>query len=77
MRRPGSRWYGAVERPSAFQAGHIPSWRGSYECYALPPDAAACRWLLLLLSPLLSVASGPGACETILTWAMTACLPGF
>ena len=24
MRRPGSRWDGAVERPSAFQAGHIP-----------------------------------------------------
>ena len=41
-------------RPSAFQAGHIPSWRGSCECYALSPVAVACRWLLLLLSPLLS-----------------------
>jgi hypothetical protein len=54
MRRPGSQWDGAVERPSAFQAGHIPSWRGSCECYALSPVAAACRWSLLLLSPLLS-----------------------
>jgi len=38
-------------RPSAFQAGHIPSWRGSCERYALSLVAAACRWLLLLLSP--------------------------
>ena len=45
---------GTDPRPSAFQAGHIPSWRGSCECYALPPVAAARRWLLLLLSPLLS-----------------------
>jgi hypothetical protein len=37
-----------------FQAGHIRSWRGSCECYALSPVAAACRWSLLLLSPLLS-----------------------
>ena len=29
MRRPGSRWSGAVERPSAFQAGHNPSCRGT------------------------------------------------
>jgi hypothetical protein len=45
-------------RPSAnfFQAGHIPSWRGSHERYALSPVADACRWLLLLLSPLLSAA---------------------
>ena len=47
---------GADPRPSAFQAGHIQSWRGSCECYALSPVAAACRWLLLLLSPLLSAA---------------------
>ena len=26
-----------TRRPSAFQAGHIPSWRGSCECYALRP----------------------------------------
>jgi hypothetical protein len=39
MRRPGSRWSGAVERPSAFQAGHIPSWHRSCERYAL----ALCR----------------------------------
>ena len=54
MRRPGSRWSAAVERLSAFQAGHIPSWQRSCECYALLLVAGACRWLLLLLSPLLS-----------------------
>ena len=41
-------------RPSAFQAGHISSWRESCECCAQSPIAGACRWLLLLLSPLLS-----------------------
>jgi hypothetical protein len=51
VRRPGSRRGGAVERPSAFQAGHIPSWRGSCKCYALSPVAGGSRWLLLLLSP--------------------------
>src|SRR6266568_3435560 len=56
MRRPGSRWDGAVERPSAFQAGYIPSWRGSSERCALPTVAADSGWLLLLLSPLLSAA---------------------
>jgi hypothetical protein len=40
------------------QAGYIPSWRGSRECYALSPVAAVSGWLLLLLSPLLS-AAGP------------------
>ena len=60
---------GAPCRPSAFQAGHIPSWRGSCERYALSPIAAASRWSLLLLSPLLStrckpsVAIGPAACR--------------
>src|SRR5204862_5777154 len=34
----------------SFQAGHIPSWRGSCECYALPLVAGGGRWLLLLLS---------------------------
>ena len=43
-----------------FQAGHIPSWRGSCELYALSPAAAGSRWLLLLLSPLLS-AAGPSS----------------
>ena len=47
-------------RPSVFQAGHIPSWRRSCERYALSPIAGASRWLLLLLSPLLS-AAGPGS----------------
>jgi len=57
MRRPGARWSGAAARPSAFQARHIPSWRGSCERYAQSSVAAAGRWLLLLLllSPLLSV----------------------
>jgi hypothetical protein len=49
---------GAHPRPSAFQAGHMPSWRGSCECYALSPVGGAGRWLLLLLSPLLSGAVG-------------------
>jgi hypothetical protein len=40
----------------SFQAGHIPSWRGSCERYASSPVAAGSRWLLLLLSPLLSAA---------------------
>ena len=64
-----SRHPSANPRPSAFQAGHIPSWRGSGERYALPTVAAGCRWSLLLLSPLLStrrkpsVATGPAACR--------------
>ena len=37
-----------------FKAGHIPSWRGPCECYALPLGAVVSQWLLLLLSPLLS-----------------------
>ena len=41
-----SVWSGVVERPSANQAGHIPSWRGSCERYALSPGAAARRWSL-------------------------------
>jgi hypothetical protein len=45
-------------RPSAFQAGHIPSWHGSCERYALSLVAAGCRWSLLLLSRLLSAAIG-------------------
>src|SRR5215471_10528740 len=49
-----SRWNGADPRPSAFQAGHIPSWHRSCESYALSLVAGACRWLLLSLSPLLS-----------------------
>jgi len=56
MRRPGSQRNGVIERPSAFQAGHIPSWHRSCECYALWPVAAVSGWLLLLLSPLLSAA---------------------
>ena len=50
---------GADPRPSAFQAGHMPSWRGSCECCALSPVAVACRWSLLLLSPLLSTRRRP------------------
>jgi hypothetical protein len=54
VRRSGSQWGGAVERLSANEAGHIPSWRGSCERYALSAVAAGRRWSLLLLSPLLS-----------------------
>jgi hypothetical protein len=56
MRWPGARRCDAITRPSAFQAGHIPSRRGSCERYALPPVAVAAggRWSLLLLPPLLS-----------------------
>jgi hypothetical protein len=45
-----SRRNGADPRPSAFQAGHMPSWHGSCGSYALSPVAAVTRWLLLLLS---------------------------
>ena len=41
-------------RPSAFQAWHIPGWRGSCERYALSAVAAGSRWLMPLLS-----AAGP------------------
>jgi hypothetical protein len=52
--RPGpDRW---SFRPSAFQAGHIPSWRRSCQCHALSPVAAGVGWWLLLLSRLLSAA---------------------
>ena len=51
-----SRRNGTDPRPS-FQAGHIPSWRGSCERHALSPVAIGSGWLLLL-SPLLS-AAGP------------------
>jgi hypothetical protein len=47
-------------RPSAFQAGRIPSWRRSCERPALSLIAAACQWSLLLLSPLLSNGPAPG-----------------
>jgi hypothetical protein len=58
-----------TRRSSVFQAGHIPSWRRSYERYALSPVAGVSRWLLLLLSPLLSTSRklslviGPVACR--------------
>ncbi len=56
------KWWsgaGSNRRPSAFQAGHIPSWRRSCERYALSPVAADSGWPLLLLSPLLSAATRP------------------
>jgi hypothetical protein len=49
-----SRPNGVDPRPSVFQAGHISSWRRWCECAALALIAVACRWLLLLLSRLLS-----------------------
>jgi hypothetical protein len=33
-----------TDRPSVFQAGHIPGWRGSWERYALSPVAAVSQW---------------------------------
>jgi hypothetical protein len=53
----GQEWWsgaGSNRRPSAFQAWRMPSCRRSCECCVLPPIAADSRWLLLLLSPLLS-----------------------
>jgi hypothetical protein len=54
MRRPSSRPGRAVERPSVFQAGHIPSCRAVCERSAQAPTVVACLRSLLLLSPLLS-----------------------
>ena len=71
MRRPGSWWDGAVERPSANEAGHIPSWRGSCECYALSPIAAGRRWSLVLLSPLRSSQLKPSGGKPTWTAAST------
>ena len=52
-------------RPSAFQAGHIPSWRGSCGSYALSPVTAVSRWLPPLLSPLLAAVDGrPTSCTS-------------
>jgi hypothetical protein len=48
----------SVAATFCFQPGHIRSWRGSREAYALSLIAAARRWLLLLLLPLLSAAVG-------------------
>ena len=45
-----------TDRPSAFQAGHIPSCCMTCERPWVLPPAEGWRWLLLLLSPLLSVA---------------------
>ena len=45
-------------RPSAFQAGHNPSRHKMYVRLVLSPVADACRWSLLLLSPLLSITVG-------------------
>ena len=47
MRRPGARLRGAVERPSAFQAGHTPSRRGSCERYVMPPAGPGSQRLLV------------------------------
>ena len=43
-----------TRRPSVFQAGHDPSRHEMYVRLVLSPVAAVCRWLLLLLSALLS-----------------------
>ena len=65
-------------RPSVFQAGHIPSWLESCECYALSAVAAACRWSLLLLSPLLSARSATAyvrALADLICPSASACRP--
>jgi hypothetical protein len=63
LRLPRQQAPGAVlmGRPFAFQPGISPSWRGSYERYALSPVAAGSGWLLLLLLllSLLLAAAGP------------------
>ena len=56
MRRPGSRWDGAVERPSLFRPDVSQVGRATCERSALLPVADSSRGLLLLLSPLLSFA---------------------
>jgi hypothetical protein len=56
----------------AWPAG--PSWRGSCECYPLWVAAVGSRWLLLLLSPLLS-AAGPGPHRRGLPGVVTAPCP--
>jgi hypothetical protein len=43
-----------TRRPSVFQVGHYPSRLNIYVRLVLSPVAAACRWSLQLLSPLLS-----------------------
>jgi hypothetical protein len=43
-------WGGPRQNRRSSQAGRMPSWHRSYECYALSPVAAGCRWLLPLLS---------------------------
>ena len=48
-----------------FRPDISPSWRGSCERYALSPVAAGSRWLLLLLSPLLSAAAGGSAWTSV------------
>ena len=58
-----------TSRPSVFQAGHIPSWHGSCECYALSPVGGVDHWSLLFLSPLVSAAiSGPGGMTRLCLW---------
>jgi hypothetical protein len=62
-------------RPSAFQAGHIPSWHKSCESYPLSPVADDSGWLLLLLSPLLSAVGsfphlrGLPADDSVTSWS--------
>jgi hypothetical protein len=56
---------GGAFRPSAFQAGHIPSCRESCECPALSSVAGARRWSLRLLSPLLS--AEPRLCDAVMS----------
>ncbi len=65
MARRSWPWRGLMAfRPSA-QAGHIPSCCATCERYLVPSAADACRWLLLLLSALLSGAAAcDGSCQS-------------
>jgi hypothetical protein len=58
VRRPSSRLAGAVERPFVFQAGHVPQLARIVQASCA---VAGRRWLLLLLSPLLSNGPAPGS----------------
>jgi hypothetical protein len=74
-----SRRVGLDPRPSASQAAHIPSWRGSRERSALSLVAASCHWSPLLLSASICEREGIGArrlAASCRRWVMsrTACV---
>jgi len=66
---------GAACRQSAFHAWHNSSRHVLWLCKrnAMPSIAATCRWLLLLLSPLLSAPAEKGSPlpRSSLSWSLT------